>query len=217
LRILGSDTCVDVLTPIAIRPSIESTFADYREIVRNEVRADFVALVHHGPQLARPRLNGKRGGITEASGVLPVRAGFGIHLPHHRAVGFGKHPPFRNIAVGANAYIKKPSCTVGAGIWQWASNDAGDPDVVMACAGDVPTLETLAAVTLSTVKFIDHKATNIKKVKLVLPYEANGIDLISVTGALGSALIGLGPGQTITWYEDQTEQRTTILETNKRP
>ena len=39
-------------------------------------------------------------------------------------------------------------CTAGAGIWQWASNDAGEPDVVMACAGDVPTLETLAAVTL---------------------------------------------------------------------
>jgi xylulose-5-phosphate/fructose-6-phosphate phosphoketolase len=39
-------------------------------------------------------------------------------------------------------------CTAGAGTWQWASNDAGDPDVVMACAGDVPTLETLAAVTL---------------------------------------------------------------------
>jgi xylulose-5-phosphate/fructose-6-phosphate phosphoketolase len=39
-------------------------------------------------------------------------------------------------------------CTAGAGIWQWASDDAGDPDVVMACAGDVPTLETLAAVTL---------------------------------------------------------------------
>jgi len=40
-------------------------------------------------------------------------------------------------------------CTVGAGIWTWASNDAGaEPDVVMACAGDVPTLETLAAVDL---------------------------------------------------------------------
>jgi xylulose-5-phosphate/fructose-6-phosphate phosphoketolase len=39
-------------------------------------------------------------------------------------------------------------CAVGAGIWHWASNDADDPDVVMACAGDVPTLETLAAVTL---------------------------------------------------------------------
>jgi xylulose-5-phosphate/fructose-6-phosphate phosphoketolase len=38
-------------------------------------------------------------------------------------------------------------CEVGIGIWTWASNDAGqEPDVVMACAGDVPTLETLAAV-----------------------------------------------------------------------
>ena len=39
-------------------------------------------------------------------------------------------------------------CTRGIGIWDWASNDAADPDVVMACAGDVPTLETLAAVAL---------------------------------------------------------------------
>ena len=39
-------------------------------------------------------------------------------------------------------------CTAGVGIWDWASNGAGAPDVVMACAGDVPTLEALAAVTL---------------------------------------------------------------------
>ena len=39
-------------------------------------------------------------------------------------------------------------CTAGLGIWEWASNDDGSPDVVMACAGDVPTLETLAAVSL---------------------------------------------------------------------
>jgi xylulose-5-phosphate/fructose-6-phosphate phosphoketolase len=40
-------------------------------------------------------------------------------------------------------------CTAGVGIWEWASNDrGGEPDVVMACAGDVPTLETLAAVDL---------------------------------------------------------------------
>ena len=38
-------------------------------------------------------------------------------------------------------------CTKGLGIWEWASNDSpGEPDLVMACAGDVPTLETLAAV-----------------------------------------------------------------------
>ncbi|HWA95727.1 MAG TPA: phosphoketolase family protein [Terracidiphilus sp.] len=39
-------------------------------------------------------------------------------------------------------------CTTGLGIWQWASNDEGNPDVVMACCGDVPTMEALAAVTL---------------------------------------------------------------------
>jgi xylulose-5-phosphate/fructose-6-phosphate phosphoketolase len=41
-------------------------------------------------------------------------------------------------------------CDVGIGIWDWASNDpdGSEPDVVMACAGDVPTLETLAAVSL---------------------------------------------------------------------
>jgi xylulose-5-phosphate/fructose-6-phosphate phosphoketolase len=40
-------------------------------------------------------------------------------------------------------------CTAGIGIWEWASNDRGsEPDVVMACCGDVPTLETLAAVDL---------------------------------------------------------------------
>jgi xylulose-5-phosphate/fructose-6-phosphate phosphoketolase len=40
-------------------------------------------------------------------------------------------------------------CTRGLGIWEWASNDAdGKPDVVMACCGDIPTLETLAAVDL---------------------------------------------------------------------
>jgi len=39
--------------------------------------------------------------------------------------------------------------TAGIGIWEWASSDqGGEPDVVMACCGDVPTLETLAAVSL---------------------------------------------------------------------
>jgi xylulose-5-phosphate/fructose-6-phosphate phosphoketolase len=46
-----------------------------------------------------------------------------------------------------NAAIKH--CDAGIGIWEWASNDRdAEPDVVMACAGDVPTLETLAAVDL---------------------------------------------------------------------
>jgi xylulose-5-phosphate/fructose-6-phosphate phosphoketolase len=39
-------------------------------------------------------------------------------------------------------------CTRGIGIWEWASNDPDDPDVVLGCAGDIPTLETLAAAAL---------------------------------------------------------------------
>ena len=56
----------------------------------------------------------------------------------------GKQPEFQWLDIDAAVR----HCTAGAGIWQWASNGADDPDVVMACAGDVPTLETLAAVTL---------------------------------------------------------------------
>jgi xylulose-5-phosphate/fructose-6-phosphate phosphoketolase len=45
-------------------------------------------------------------------------------------------------------------CTKGIGIWDWASTDAGsEPDVVMACAGDIPTMETLAAVDILKQKF----------------------------------------------------------------
>ncbi len=57
----------------------------------------------------------------------------------------GKQPQPQWLAM--DAAIKH--CTSGIGIWEWASNDKGaEPDVVMACAGDVPTIETLAAVDL---------------------------------------------------------------------
>ena len=47
-------------------------------------------------------------------------------------------------------------CTAGLGVWDWASTDQGvQPDVVMACAGDIPTLETLAAVALLRHNFSD--------------------------------------------------------------
>jgi xylulose-5-phosphate/fructose-6-phosphate phosphoketolase len=57
----------------------------------------------------------------------------------------GKHPELQFLDM--EAAVKH--CSAGIGIWEWASNDrGGEPDVVMACAGDVPTLETLAAVDL---------------------------------------------------------------------
>jgi xylulose-5-phosphate/fructose-6-phosphate phosphoketolase len=59
-------------------------------------------------------------------------------------------------------------CTVGVGIWTWASNDNGvEPDVVMACAGDVPTLETLAAVDLLRTHLPDLKVRVVNVVDLM--------------------------------------------------
>ena len=59
-------------------------------------------------------------------------------------------------------------CTAGLGIWEWASTDKeGEPDVVMACAGDVPTLETLAAVDLLRQHFPDIKIRVVNVVDLM--------------------------------------------------
>ena len=58
----------------------------------------------------------------------------------------GKHPAPQWLAMDA----AEAHCAAGIGIWDWAGHEPGeeDPDVVMACCGDVPTLETLAAVTI---------------------------------------------------------------------
>ena len=61
-------------------------------------------------------------------------------------------------------------CELGVGIWHWASNDdGGEPNVVMACAGDVPTLETLAAVDLLR--------TNLPRLKIRV---VNVVDLMTL-------------------------------------
>ncbi len=59
-------------------------------------------------------------------------------------------------------------CTAGIGMWEWASNDCGgEPDVVMACCGDVPTLETLAAVGILRKAFPELKIRVINVVDLM--------------------------------------------------
>ncbi|MCL4797775.1 MAG: phosphoketolase family protein [Bryobacteraceae bacterium] len=59
-------------------------------------------------------------------------------------------------------------CAAGLGIWPWASNDrGGEPDVVMACCGDVPTMETLAAVELLRHHFPELKVRVINVVNLM--------------------------------------------------
>ena len=76
----------------------------------------------------------------------------------------GKQPELQWLHM--DAAIKH--CTAGLGIWEWASNDqGGDPDVVMACAGDVPTLETLAAVKILREHFPDLKVRVVNVVDLM--------------------------------------------------
>jgi len=76
----------------------------------------------------------------------------------------GKHPELQFLDM--EAAVKH--CTAGIGIWEWASNDrGGEPDVVMACAGDVPTLETLAAADLLRQQLPDLKVRVVNVVDLM--------------------------------------------------
>ena len=72
-------------------------------------------------------------------------------------------------------------CSAGIGIWEWASNDdSGEPDVVMACAGDVPTIETLAAVEMLRQNVPDLKVRVINVVDLMTlqPHEEHPDGLV---------------------------------------
>ncbi|MEH2067166.1 MAG: phosphoketolase family protein [Nostoc sp.] len=76
----------------------------------------------------------------------------------------GKQPALQYLNM--DAAIKH--CTKGISIWEWASNDqGGEPDVVMACAGDIPTLETLAAVDILRQHFPDLKVRVVNVVDLM--------------------------------------------------
>jgi len=76
----------------------------------------------------------------------------------------GKQPELQYLDM--DAAVKH--CTAGVGIWEWASNDQdAEPDVVMACAGDVPTKETLAAVDILRQHFPDLKIRVVNVVDLM--------------------------------------------------
>ncbi len=80
---------------------------------------------------------------------MEIASSFSTHCLRRRnyvnVIVAGKQPEYQWLSM--DEAIKH--CTAGIGIWEWASNDRGaEPDVVMACCGDVPTVETLAAVRL---------------------------------------------------------------------
>ena len=64
----------------------------------------------------------------------------------------------------------------------------------------------------SEVKFTDHRSPKVRRCKLAYPGETNDSHSISVLTPIGSALLGLGPGQSINWTDAGIEQRLTVLE-----
>ncbi len=75
----------------------------------------------------------------------------------------GKQPALNYLAID-DAILH---CTRGLGIWEWASNDGGDPDVVLACCGDVPTLEALAAADIMRRELPDVKVRFVNVIDLM--------------------------------------------------
>ena len=113
-------------------------------------RQDHNGLSHQNPGFLDHVMN-KKAAITRV--YLPPDANTLLSVTDHclrsrhyvNVVVAGKQPALQYLTM--DEAIKH--CTVGVGIWEWASNDqGGEPDVVMACCGDVPTLETLAAVEI---------------------------------------------------------------------
>jgi len=93
-----------------------------------------------------------------------------------------------------------------------------NPDVArflreeLARADLVPEGAAGAVVMGSEVKFIDHRSPWVRRCKLAYPEETNDGHSISVLTSIGSALLGLGPGQSINWTDAGMEQRLTVLE-----
>lgn len=113
-------------------------------------RQDHNGFTHQDPGFLDLVVN-KKAGIVRV--YLPPDANCLLSVMDHclrsrhyvNVVIAGKHPAPQWLTM--DAAVKH--CTKGIGIWQWASNDQGEsPDVVMACCGDVPTLETMAAVSI---------------------------------------------------------------------
>ena len=114
-------------------------------------RQDHNGFSHQDPGLHRPRRQQEGRGHPR----LPA-AGRQLPAVGHRPLP--AQPQLRQrdrrrqaagAAVADDGRRRSSTAPPGIGIWEWASNDqGGEPDVVMACCGDVPTLETLAAVDL---------------------------------------------------------------------
>jgi xylulose-5-phosphate/fructose-6-phosphate phosphoketolase len=112
-------------------------------------RNDHNGFSHQGPGLIDVALS-MRGAINrvylppDANCLLSVAAHCLRSRNYVNLIVIDKQPQLQYLDVDA----ARAHCTRGAGIWEWASNEPDDPDIVLACAGDIPTMEAVAAAWL---------------------------------------------------------------------
>jgi xylulose-5-phosphate/fructose-6-phosphate phosphoketolase len=132
-------------------------------------RQDHNGFTHQDPGFIDHVVN-KKAGIVRV--YLPPDANCLLSVMDHclrsrhyvNVVVAGKHPAPQWLDMDAAV----SHCSRGIGIWPWAGNDeGGEPDVVLACAGDVPTLETLAAVSILRRQLPDLKVRVVNVVDLM--------------------------------------------------
>jgi xylulose-5-phosphate/fructose-6-phosphate phosphoketolase len=132
-------------------------------------RQDHNGFSHQDPGFIDHVVN-KKGAIVRV--YLPPDANTLLSVTDHclrsrnliNVIVAGKQPALQYLDMEA----AQKHCAAGVGIWEWASSDGGaEPDVVMACAGDVPTLETLAAVQILRRAFPDIKVRVVNVVDLM--------------------------------------------------
>jgi xylulose-5-phosphate/fructose-6-phosphate phosphoketolase len=133
-------------------------------------RQDHNGLSHQNPGFMDIVMN-KKADITRV--YLPPDANTLLSVTDHclrsrhriNVIVAGKQPALQYL----NMEDAIKHCTAGAGIWEWASNDkGGEPDVVMACCGDIPTMETLAAVGILREQFPELKIRVVNVVNLMV-------------------------------------------------
>jgi xylulose-5-phosphate/fructose-6-phosphate phosphoketolase len=132
-------------------------------------RQDHNGFSHQDPGFLDVVVNKKAGVVRvylppDANTLLSV-ADHCLHSRHYvNVIVAGKQPALQWLDMPAAIR----HCTAGIGIWDWASTDQGaEPDAVLACAGDIPTLETLAAVELLRQHFADIKLRVVNVVDLM--------------------------------------------------
>ena len=126
---------------------------------------------------------------------------------HSRA--FAKRPPIvlTTIDCGGLSALLNVTSEREPSVARFLRGELDRADII---DGEVPAT---SLVTMgSEVKFIEHDSVSVWQVRLVYSDEANDSRDVSVLTAVGSALVGLGPGQSISWNEHGIERRLTVLE-----